>query len=450
MDTTRKRAEKRPRRKLTKRFIDSLTQPRTVVMDTEVPGLGVRVNATGKVFVLTYKLKGRWVRNQVIAKYGEVTLGGARQLAQEYFEAIRRGLDPKPPETEEPAPQTFAELADDFIKRYAKARRKSWKTDEARIEKHLKPAFGTKAAVSITSGDVIDLNNRIGTQDCKSGHCRARRPSCDGHPIEANRNVRLVQRIFEVGRDMGHIPQQHPNPAARFRAYRFAEAKKHDRAAAREEVSRLRAAIDTAANPAVRAVFWAVLLTGLRKREALTLRWDHVNLGSRPVVVRGRLKLDPRTALIPENKSGRPFLLPLSSATVDLLRSLPRVNEWVFPSTSTTGHLVSVDRQWRRVRNVANVPELTIHDLRATVASWASARGEHDRLINAMLNQSPPPGVVTRYIDDSPARVAEAFARHAEEVLVAAGVERGNALVWPERRAESGVAEVIPLGRAQQ
>ncbi len=438
-----KRRKKQARKKLTKRLVDSLS-PRETVMDTEVPGLGVRANASGKVFVMTYKLNGKWVRNQVIAKYGEFTLEEARLLAQEYWSEIRRGNDPKPRATAEPEPVSFSDLADDFIKHYAKTRRKSWGTDEARIEKHLKPAFGAENAVEVTRSDIIALNNKIGTQDCKTPHCRARKKTCNGHPIEANRNVRLVQRIFEVGRDLGLGPESHPNPAARFRQYPFPEGKTHDRAATAPEVKRLRKAIDTTVNIEVRAVFWLLLLTGLRKREALTLHWDHVNLRGKSRVLKGRQKLEPKTAFIPENKSGRPFFLPLSLAVVDLLKSLPSKKGWVFPAESELGHLVSVDRQWRRVRDLAKVPGLTIHDLRATVASWASARGEHDRLINAMLNQSPPPGVVTRYVDDSPGRVREAFDKHANEVLKAAGVKKAVQLISPESGEQQG-AKVIQL-----
>ena len=438
--------------KLTKRLVESLAPPdggRVRVMDTAIPGFGIRVSKRSKAFVINYRANGKRVRDEVIGHFPPVTVEQARERARTLLSGVELGLVDTSRRRAKASAQlsSFSELCATFLERYSKPRRKTWRTDEARINRHLLPALGAKPALRVTRGDVLALHNRIGTTDCESIHCRVRRQRCDGHPVEANRNVTLIQRIFEVARDFELIPADHPNPAARFGDYAFKEEKKHDRSATADEVRRLRGAIATTGNPYVRAAFWLYLLTGLRKQEALRLRWDEVNLDTRGRVMLGRVKLPQGSALIPDNKSERPFVLPLAEPVRQLLASLPsRGGEWVLPAQSKRGHLVSVDRQWQRVRRLAGVPELTMHDLRATVASWASRRGEHDRLINAMLNQSPPGGVVTRYIDASPDRVREAFNAHAEEVLKVVGVRGGAELIWANGTEQ--LAQVIHLGSA--
>ena len=175
------------------------------------------------------------------------------------------------------------------------------------------------------------------------------------------------------------------------------------------------------------------------------VKFENVNLSPGEATLPGRVKLAPRTAHIPVTKADRPFALPLSGPVLAILRELQaqaqRGAEWVFPGEAQEGHLTSIDRQWRRVRKLAGVPELTIHDLRATCASWRSEAGDHDRLINAMLNQVAPQNVVSRYVDDTPGRVREAFEAHGRDVLSAAGVAAALELVWPSE----GLGQVIEL-----
>ena len=415
-------------------------------MFPELPGFGIRVGRRTKTFVLSVVVNGKRLRNVAIGRFGHITPAKALVIADERLAELKHGIKPKKPLGEPPPVEiTFGELADAFIEKYATLKRKTCSTDQARIDRHLKHL--RKLPISeITRGTIIELAAKIGSTDCHRKHCRARKKKCDGHPVEANRTVFLIQRIFEVGRDFELISENHRNPAAKVTDHLFDEPKKADRSASKDEVRRLHKAILTADNLFVRGVFWILLLTGLRKREALRLKWDEVNLTPNEITLPGRIKLSGNTALIPENKSNRTFKLPLASPTVALLEALKaegKDSDWVFPSIpkkkragsvrpSESGHLESVDRQWRRIRTVAVVPELTMHDLRATVATWSSRRGEHDRTINAMLNQVPPRGVVSRYIDDSPDLLRKAFEKHAAEVLKAAGVKDVRSLVWPQ------------------
>jgi integrase len=91
---------------------------------------------------------------------------------------------------------------------------------------------------------------------------------------------------------------------------------------------------------------------------------------------------------LPETKAGRPHLLPLPA--IAILETVPsRGNgEWVFPSDSASGHIVEPAKAWQRIRKRAGVPDVRIHDLRHTLASWLVAQGFNLPLIGRALNHS--------------------------------------------------------------
>ena len=97
--------------KLSKRSIDALSVDRgdRVFWDSELPGFGVRVHATGrKVFVAQARVPGGLPKRAVIGRCVDMTAGEARKKAAEVVDRIRRGEDPAPLAPKEP---TVADLA---------------------------------------------------------------------------------------------------------------------------------------------------------------------------------------------------------------------------------------------------------------------------------------------------------------------------------------------------
>ena len=102
-----------------------------------------------------------------------------------------------------------------------------------------------------------------------------------------------------------------------------------------------------------------LLLTGCRKRELLDARWEDFDLPHR----RWR---------IPMSKSGKARHVPLSEAAVSLIQSLPRWPEcpWLVPNPKSRKPYVSIYHSWDTARKAAGVPDLRIHDLRHSYASF--------------------------------------------------------------------------------
>ena len=118
------------------------------------------------------------------------------------------------------------------------------------------------------------------------------------------------------------------------------------------------------------------MLTGCRKSEILTLRWDYVALDA------GELRL-------PETKTGARVtsLLPMA---VKLLADLPRDPDspWVIPGRYPGTHLRELADAWKAIRTRAGLDDVRIHDLRHSFDSRTLALGESLPMIGKLLGHS--------------------------------------------------------------
>lgn len=115
-------------------------------------------------------------------------------------------------------------------------------------------------------------------------------------------------------------------------------------------------AVQQLQNPVISACLQMMLLTGGRPGEVLALRWDDVNTQWKGISMRAKVE---GTREIPAT----PYML-------HLLATLPRPNEWVFPShTSATGCLTVPNNPHTRACKAAGLEGLTLHGLRRSFKS---------------------------------------------------------------------------------
>ena len=107
-----------------------------------------------------------------------------------------------------------------------------------------------------------------------------------------------------------------------------------------------------------------LMLTGCRRNEILTLRWEHVDLEA------GELRL-------PDTKTGA-RMVPVSPTAARVLARAPRIpgNPWVFPGAKAGAHLSELAYWWNELRARAGLPNLRLHDLSHSFASRALALGQ--------------------------------------------------------------------------
>jgi integrase len=116
-------------------------------------------------------------------------------------------------------------------------------------------------------------------------------------------------------------------------------------------------------NPIARDYLLLLLFTGLRRREAATLRWDCVDFSARII----RL---PAAS----TKAGRKLDLPMSDFVRDLLVARRAAGDtvWVFPSNSKSGHIEEPKFALQQVAATSGI-RVSAHDLRRTYATIAES-----------------------------------------------------------------------------
>jgi integrase len=153
-----------------------------------------------------------------------------------------------------------------------------------------------------------------------------------------------------------------------------------------------------------RPLFDLMLATGVRRGEALGLRWSDVDVEAGTIQIRqsvGILHGQPSVSE-PKTRSAQ-RAIPLPVETVAMLRKHRiRQNEhrlkfgplWedrdlVFPNAfGGYLHPCNVDRAFQRIIRTAGVPRLRIHDLRHTYATWALSAGEPPTDVSRILGHA--------------------------------------------------------------
>jgi integrase len=99
------------------------------------------------------------------------------------------------------------------------------------------------------------------------------------------------------------------------------------------------------------------------------------------------LDLDAATWSLSATKAGRPHLVPLPKAAVEMLRAIPPAGERVFDFGVEGTKYVGRDA-WGRVCREAGLVDAHIHDLRRTVATHLGRLNVDQRLISMLLNHA--------------------------------------------------------------
>ena len=390
--------------RLTKQLIDETPFPATgqiFVRDTALQGFALRVTKGQKSFILEKRIHGR-MRRLTIGPYGPLTLDQARKLAAAHVGAIAQGEDPAQIRQDRLHEPTFGDLAAQYLERHA-PRKRSGRDDRAMLTTHLL-VFRTRKLTDLTRNDVARLHAKVG----------------ETAPYRANRMVALLRKMFNLARDWGLYAEE--NPATRIQLFK---EESRDRFVQPEELPRLFLAIAEESDPAVRAVVLTALLTGARRTEVLSMRWEDVSL------TRAEWR-------IPQTKSGRPHLLPLPHALVAMLQRLPRVdgNPYVFSGQNGAGHLQNLKRAWDRIRFTAGIQDVRFHDLRRTVGSWLAGSGESLPLIGKVLNhRDVSTTAIYARLNLDPVR--QALERQASKMLEAAAPPRTPAVMLKARKRRS-------------
>jgi integrase len=334
--------------RLSKRTIDAIARPPSgylIAWDARLKGFGVRVTAAGVIsFIVNYRVNGI-ERRMTIGRYGVLSPDEARQLASKRLGEASEGVDPLREKQKLRQGTTFRQLAELYLERHAFPRKAplSAREDQRKLTAKLIPALGGRRVDEIERTDVVRLHNEIRKQI---------------GPYAANRYLALLGKMLSLAVEWGVRPV---NPVRGVKP--FIEEKR-DRWLRPDEIRRMFEALSTEPNGMVRAALTFMLLTGCRKSEALNARWEDVDF-------------EARTWRIPKTKAKKPQAVPLSGQALSVLQGVKRIEgcPWIFIGKSARTPLVNVNKPWARVRRLAGIPDVRIHDLRRSLGSMMVQSG---------------------------------------------------------------------------
>jgi len=180
---------------------------------------------------------------------------------------------------------------------------------------------------------------------------------------------------------------------------------------------------------------WHTLaMTGMRRGEALGLRWEDVDLEAGRLAVRRALIPHGRGVIVSEPKTARGRRsIALDPETVEVLkaqaaRQLAEQDDWGDAWTDS-GHVFTkedgealdpedVTRYFRRTVKAAMLPQIRLHDLRHTHATLALRAGIHPKVVSERLGHAAVSFTLDVYSHAIPAMQEEAANLIAELVFV--------------------------------
>ena len=379
-------------RTISNRTVEALEAHKdTVFWDRNLTGFGVRVYASGAKVYLVQTRGPNGTRRVTLGRHGVLGAEEARRQGALAIARIKAGEDPVPERAaaRRAAGPTVSEVAARYMREHVAVRCKpaTARIRSNAIRNHIVPSLGKLPLAAVGRDRVIDLHHRM-----------------SDIPMQANIVIVTLSQIFTKAENWGIVPEG-TDPCGSVVLYRET---RRERFLTDAEYARLGRVLDEA--PKIGGASWGavavirlLMLTGCRRGEILSLRWDDVVLDTRELRLR-------------DAKTGA-RIVPLSPSAVKVLASLPRTGEqeWVIPGRGTGIHMQKVGNAWRLLRARADLPDVRLHDLRHSFASRALALGESLPMIGKLLGHRRIESTV-RYAHLARASVHEAAERVANSI----------------------------------
>lgn len=373
-----------PAQKLSDEFVANLKCPEgrahIEIFDTLMRGLYVDISANGRMaYRVRYRQDGK-KRGHTLGDARLLTVVEARDKARHALRKVIAGGNPKTVDIFFDGP-TIEHFYTEQYMPYVKSYKRSWNTDESMIRVHILPALGDRAMGSLIPPDIARVVEAM----------RLR-----GYAASTINRVLVLLRYGYNLALRWHISGVDSNPANELKNLK--EDNKIERYLTPDQVSQLLAAVRHSQNELLASIVAFLLFTGARKREALDARWKDVDL---------RQKL----WRIPKTKSGKVRHIPLSAGALKLLKGLKENADnkvdHIFANPRTGEPFVSVYYSWHMARRKAGLPELRIHDLRHSFASFLVNAGRSLYEVQELLGHADI-RTTSRYAHLSRERLREA------------------------------------------
>jgi len=394
----------------TVKMLDALKPEAKKYYKRESGGFTIRVMPSGvKTWLYVYTFEGKR-KEMNLGQYPDVLLSTARERHGDAKKLLANGIDPGATDRQEKEERrkapTMADLCDEYLKKWAESRKKSWKEDERTIKADILPVLGKLKVKDITRRDVVLLLE----EKAKTA------------PVMANRVQALLSKIFNFGIDR-HVCDA--NPCVRLK---LTKEKPKERALSDAEIVTVWAALcdgkGLVMSDEVRKALKLILLTGQRPGEVAGMHSSEVDgewwtmpgaktKNGKP----HRVYLTQTTRSLIEGAEGYVFPAPIRKKKESEGEATKKpISEGALPTAlrrNLTGQSFRNDKVKRRKGegykrgpykskalpedpNRIGIDPFTPHDLRRTMATGLAKLRISDEVIDAVLNHAKP-GIVRVY-----------------------------------------------------
>jgi len=354
-----------------------------VVFDKDLRGFGLKVSPNGTKTFIVRAARKLGVAETVLGTADELTAAQAREKATAIIEAAR---------TEREHGPLFRDFAEEFMRRLGRRWKPATREGNALLlRRYLVPFFGGTRVADIARADMQRWFD-----------------SMSATPGNANRGLPVLSVMMRQA-ELWDLRPQGSNPCRDMRRYRM---KPRERFLSPDELKRLGFVLDHAEDRQAAAAIRLLLFTGARSSEITGLRWDWIR----------------RTrALLPDSKTG-PKAVQLPPPARAVLNGLPRTGEFVFPNRQGDGPMTDLGHRWNRLRALAGLEDVRIHDCRHTFASHGVMSGLDLYTVGRLLGHADT-GSTERYAHLADEHVREAAGRISgivHDAMTGSGKEAGH------------------------
>jgi integrase len=323
------------------------------VFDVEVKGFYVDLLCSGRK---TYRLRYRQNGLKKLLSLGDasvVSLYEARALASDKLLQIRSLLPVKVVKLSSSPQKTIPGqrlTLNDFLQLqylpYVRSYKKSWKSDESMIRVHISHTLGHMSMSKVSALQIAGFIEELKHKQLAPG--------------TINRALVLLQYAYKLA-------QRWEVPSVSLRVWNGIRLLKNDNRIERyltgDQALLLLQAVKQSLNPLLQFIVALLIYTGARKREVLDLKWTD-------------LDWEQKSWKISKNKSSKIRHVPLSAGafnTISIVKARSPENcidLYVFTNPRTGKPFSSIFYSWDAARIRAGMPDLRIHDLRHSFASF--------------------------------------------------------------------------------
>ncbi len=403
-----------PSLKLTRRKIDAVPFFKTTpdskknqefYRDTILPGFGLKVTKTSKLFIIEKRIDGILHRSTV-GKYPQLTPEQAREIAQETLYKLVKGIDIAAGKNADSI--TLEKCFADFLTTRT-LKDKTSREYRRFMDKYLKD-WRRKKVVSISRDMVSRRHRNIGDT---AGHA------------QANIVMRFLRSLMNFAAGQYDDGEGHKlikeNPVSRLSETkqwfpvdrRRTIIKTHQLPAWYEAVLNLK-------NDTIKDYILLLFFTGLRREEGFKLKWSDIDMRA-------------RTFVVTDTKNKTPLQLPLGKHTLRLLEKRKEQagdSEYVFPGNGKSGHLVEPKKQVAQVTKESGI-QFCLHDLRRGFITTAESLDVPSYSVKALVNHSTGNDVTGGYIISDPERLRKPMQRIETHLLGLCGQKKGKIVEFP-------------------